>query len=127
MPLLAVPAARAAQPGDVAPDLQWTSESARLPLVLVKVTVYRSGTAVTAIGATATAVAGLSRCYGVVQCSGSVAASASLSVGTVLCSVAGLLLPAARVCSCLLEVASRRAATESSAIHAEFHGAVTLS
>ena len=75
MPLLAVPAARAAQPGDVAPAVQRTSDSARLPL---KVTVYRSGTAVTATGAAATAVAGLSRCYGVVQCSGSAAASAAL-------------------------------------------------
>ena len=74
--------------------VQWTSDFARLTLVLVKVTVYRSGTAVTATGAAATtAVAGLSRCYGVVQCSGFAVASASLSVGTVLCSVAGLLLP----------------------------------
>ena len=72
MPLLAVPAARVAQPGDVASAVQWTSDSARLLLVLVKVTVYRSGTAVTATGA-ATAVAGLSRCYGVVQCSWSAA------------------------------------------------------
>ncbi len=72
MSLLAVPAARVAQPGDVAPAVQWTSDSARLPLVLVKVTVYRSGTAVTATGAAAaTAVAGLSGCYGAVQCSGS--------------------------------------------------------
>ena len=81
MPLLAVPAsaARAAQPGDVAPAVQRTSYSARLLLVLVKVTVYRSGTAVTATeSGAATAVAGLSRCYGVVQCSGSAAASAAL-------------------------------------------------
>ena len=100
MPLLAVPAARSA--GGV-PLCSGFRASARLPPAAGE----GSGTASTATGAAAaTAVAGLSGCYGVVQCSW----SAALRLLALLPDA----LSCWRCCSCCW-VVGRRAARESPA------------